>query len=294
VEHSSIELQVTWPRYAMLVCGRLYPLETLERHIDESEFGCSALMNWPSADCQNYRDGTALRKEQKGSHAVEGRNWPTMSTNEAKNSAGKSQLTRNTPPLGQPRYWPTVCHTEVRQGFQDRSRGMKGTQESLTTVVMKDGLQDQAKANTNGNRQELLASARPTPKAGNPGSRPNGKGGKILNEEVKKHWMTPTKEGFDAQGHRGNLDTLHSQMKAWATPTADDANNATRDSGQFQSLTRQAGKLNPHWVACLMGYPPLWCELGRKFTTASANSKGTGTPSSRKSRKSLPAQSSST
>jgi len=36
--------------------------------------------------------------------------------------------------------WPTPCSTEVRQGYQDRSRGKKGSQESLTTVVMK-GLQ---------------------------------------------------------------------------------------------------------------------------------------------------------
>jgi hypothetical protein len=33
--------------------------------------------------------------------------------------------------------WPTVCASEVRQGFQDRSRGMKGSQESLTTAVIK-------------------------------------------------------------------------------------------------------------------------------------------------------------
>ena len=31
--------------------------------------------------------------------------------------------------------WPTPAATEPRQGFQDRTRGMKGTQESLTTVV---------------------------------------------------------------------------------------------------------------------------------------------------------------
>jgi hypothetical protein len=35
-------------------------------------------------------------------------------------------------------HWPTVCASEVRQGFQDRSRGMKGSQESLTTAVVKD------------------------------------------------------------------------------------------------------------------------------------------------------------
>jgi len=34
--------------------------------------------------------------------------------------------------------WPSVVASEVRQGFQDRSRGKKGSQESLTTAVVKD------------------------------------------------------------------------------------------------------------------------------------------------------------
>jgi hypothetical protein len=41
----------------------------------------------------------------------------------------------------------------------------------------------------------------PTPRAGNPGSRPNGKGGKILAEEVKKSlWPTPDVRGFTNEG----------------------------------------------------------------------------------------------
>ncbi len=31
--------------------------------------------------------------------------------------------------------WPTVCASEVRQGYQDRTRGKKGSQISLTTAV---------------------------------------------------------------------------------------------------------------------------------------------------------------
>ena len=34
--------------------------------------------------------------------------------------------------------WPTPSATEVRQGVQDRSRGKKGSQESLTTIVLKE------------------------------------------------------------------------------------------------------------------------------------------------------------
>lgn len=33
--------------------------------------------------------------------------------------------------------WPSPVASEVRQGFQDRSRGKKGSQESLTTAVIK-------------------------------------------------------------------------------------------------------------------------------------------------------------
>jgi hypothetical protein len=41
----------------------------------------------------------------------------------------------------------------------------------------------------------------PTPRAGNPGSRPNGKGGKILAEEVKKSiFPTPDVRGFTNDG----------------------------------------------------------------------------------------------
>jgi hypothetical protein len=56
-----------------------------------------------------------------------------------------------------------------------------------------------------------------------------------------------------------------SRQESWATPTGDDANNATRASGAFQSLTRQAGKLNPSWVETLMAFPIGWSQLPTKF-----------------------------
>jgi len=55
------------------------------------------------------------------------------------------------------------------------------------------------------------------------------------------------------------------RQESWATPTGDDANNATRASGAFQSLTRQAGKLNPSWVETLMAFPIGWSQLPTKF-----------------------------
>jgi hypothetical protein len=51
--------------------------------------------------------------------------------------------------------WPTVCASEVRQGFQDRSRGMKGSQESLTTAVILHGQAAPASSSSLGSRQGL-------------------------------------------------------------------------------------------------------------------------------------------
>jgi len=54
--------------------------------------------------------------------------------------------------------WPSPVASEVRQGFQDRSRGMKGSQESLTTVVVKQhGPAVPASSSTDGSRPGLWA-----------------------------------------------------------------------------------------------------------------------------------------
>ena len=153
-------------------------------------------------------------------------------------------------------------------------------------------------------------------------------------------WPTPTAEDSQCKGnHPGAVDSLHAAVKLfptptvgsatqgewdykpkrsqsltgaargqmWPTPTADDANNVTRASGTYQSLTREiwrtpqsrdwkgqtsekwanrptgdqtpglpdqvGGQLNPTWVEWLMGYPLGWTAL-----------KDSATPSSRRSR----------
>jgi hypothetical protein len=85
----------------------------------------------------------------------------------------------------------------------------------------------------------------PTPRAGNPGSRPNGKGGKVLAEEVKKSVM-------------------------WPTPTAQDAKNNGAPS-QMERNTKPlnaevGGALNPTWVEWLMGWPLGWTDCGASAT----------------------------
>lgn len=98
-------------------------------------------------------------------------------------------------------------------------------------------------------------------------------------------WPTPTASDFHARTpgkadtfitgngtiRRRNADGTSSNLglvqtvKHWTTPTADDANNVTRKSGDYRSLVRDVNakldgdlKPNPEWWEMLMGYPVGW------------------------------------
>jgi hypothetical protein len=85
----------------------------------------------------------------------------------------------------------------------------------------------------------------PTPRAGNPGSRPNGKGGKILAEEVAK--MLPTPATRDYRGANG-------------------PEHLEKERGHHDQLPNALGmktglKLQPAFVEWMMGYPQGWTDL---------------------------------
>ena len=95
----------------------------------------------------------------------------------------------------------------------------------------------------------------PTPRAGNPGSRPNGEGGKILAEEVA------ITEGLRIRG-----------LKTWPTPTShnakefDSPSEAKRHTPGLCHQARGGDKtlpkfINPVWVEWLMGWPLGWTDL---------------------------------
>ena len=88
--------------------------------------------------------------------------------------------------------WPTIQASEPRQGYQDRTRGKKGNQKSLTTVVL-DGHLDRANLNTNGKSQESW----PTPRA--------NKVHPQITEENREHLANRKKSNLeeDIAGHCG-------------------------------------------------------------------------------------------
>ena len=96
----------------------------------------------------------------------------------------------------------------------------------------------------------------PTPRAGNPGSRKPGTGGKILAEEAKIHNGPPAQEKSSTSGKN---------QGSWPTPDCSD--RRSKNSKQ-QGLSNKAtenktnAKLNPNWVEQLMGLPIGWTDLG--------------------------------
>jgi hypothetical protein len=135
----------------------------------------------------------------------------------------------------------------------------------------------------------------PTPRAGNPGSRKPGTGGKILAEEAKKNWYTPDcsdrrsakskQQGLSNQAKQlagppaqEKSSTIGKNQESWPTPRVGGHEKAETSikRGRGVSLTgavakdaTQTPKLNPNWVEQLMGLPIGWTDLGSWGTESS-------------------------
>ena len=93
-------------------------------------------------------------------------------------------------------------------------------------------------------------------------------------DQAVRLWPTPRTEGFDAGSHRGNPDSLHAAVKLWPTVQARDWKGPSGRSlkGEEKDLPSVIpGKLNPEWVARLMGYPDGWLDLGTEETGSPAS-----------------------
>lgn len=118
---------------------------------------------------------------------------------------------------------------------------------------------------------EIGSGLLPTPEASNTkavalrsaGRSPRNFLGPLPTPTAKANMMAPSMQKWAA--HRN----------VWATPTSHPRTHTPRKVHHGEQLANQVGgALNPTWVEWLMGFPLGWTDLG-----------GSGTPSSRKSRK---------
>lgn len=130
----------------------------------------------------------------------------------------------------------------------------------------------------------------PTPRAANPGSRPNGKGGKILAEEVMiaeglrvrgEKFPTPkARQRGDCPSERQRKSPSLESVVKFSTPQARDFRTGQQkrysDPNRSKNLNDQiGGQLNPQWVEWLMGLPPGWTDLNCSETAKSFRSSNT-------------------
>ena len=100
-----IACSVIWPRAGIMLRGTCWARPTLARPINA--IACGSSDNWPTLTV----DGNTNRKGAT-----------------PKSGDGLATAVRD-------RMFPTPCATEGRQGYQDRSKGKKGSQVSLSTVI---------------------------------------------------------------------------------------------------------------------------------------------------------------
>jgi len=206
-------------------------------------------------------------------NAKEYSSWGSPAANDANKSRVAGEINSNQAGLARSvgreiTNWPSPVASEIRQGFQDRTRGMKGSQESLTTIVMKswptpnaaDSLQG---GTTQGNRKHpnLSVAIHGLPDPDN----------RSTHGSRLESWATP--EGMaggkiSRGGNRKSELLLTGQVKAWATPATRDTQGPRgkgaqeRKGNPMDTLPNQlettSMRLNPRWVETLMGLPVGW------------------------------------
>jgi hypothetical protein len=169
-------------------------------------------------------------------NANESLSWPTPVARDHKDTGENTdykKLAKKHKLAGAVQSWPTPTTAEAQKIPNVANYGQKG----LSNHPEIRGLPDREKLRKSGKNPEQW----PTPKAGDPGSRKPGTGGKVLAEEAKKNWATP-----EAQNQVGCQ---------------------TRHGKTFPRLgTQTGGKLNPNWVEQLMGVPVGWTQLPVEWT----------------------------
>ena len=182
-----------------------------------------------------YSQRKKLARHTKGNECS---SWPTATSRDWKDSMG------NVPPSRQKECKQTlgqrVAHWATPQA-SDHIEGARTANESNQKCLGRDL-----------NQMENW----PTPRAGNPGSRKPGTGGKILAEEAKKNWPTPRETmSRDATHDRGkcNLgEVVHGLHNG--PPAPEKSSTSGKNHG--------SPKLNPNWVEQLMGLNTGWTDLG--------------------------------
>jgi hypothetical protein len=159
-----------------LFSSRTYKESLVAKQVTENQFSNMSLESWNKWVTEQRQEYSQRKKLALLTKENESSSWATpqafdhvnivrtpekLAKTRAEKNAGCMNLREQVhyPNMDHSRKtaqnWPTIQASEARQGYQDRTNGKKGSQKSLTTVVI-DGHQDQAKLNTNGKSKGSL------------------------------------------------------------------------------------------------------------------------------------------
>jgi hypothetical protein len=225
--------------------------------------------------------------------------WPTAATRDYKGQSGSGRQERKGHPAdtlpNAMAQWPSPVASEVRQGFQDRSRGMKGSQESLTTVVIKQsGHLVPASSSTDGSRPGWSETNWITPQAQEAGARvetlftkdgkpaipgqrayrktPSGKlvlQSQTINQQVEmveKSWRTPSVAEEKNQAYSQQIylqNQVGATPKTWPTPASSGVTGGPTGLAGGAGNREKLAKMLPDVEARAMGcgkLNPRWVE----------------------------------
>jgi hypothetical protein len=222
--------------------------------------------SWPTATARDYKGcyKTLVRKDGKkrgdllpDAVNIAEKSWATPQASdhvEGARTAPESNQKCLGRDLNQMK-WPTASTSDSEGGPQaDRvewtEKGARLRKKGKKEMVYGAKLRDAVENHENW----------PTPRAGNPGSRKPGTGGKILAEEAKKNWGTPQArdwKGAQGRAYKGGAKDLPAQTEGVPPHNGPPAPEKSNLSGKNHG----SPKLNPNWVEQLMGLPVGWTQL---------------------------------
>ena len=169
------EFSGTWPRWGTMRNGVCWERTILVPPTSEIGFGFSDLLPTPLASIATH--GGPNQRDSSGRPGLQmaAMMWPNPLSSEG--SGG-----------GNAGYALAAINGEKRKSGATRSLKLRDVVLAFPTPTVND-VKNSSLPPSQINRDSLIGDVMrnwPTPRAGNPGSRPNGKGGKILAEEVKK------------------------------------------------------------------------------------------------------------
>lgn len=111
---------VTWPAWGSMRNGACYP-----RRKSAHRTSASGSSSWPTPDTQNDRDGTVLRAEQKGSHALSLHHavamWPTAQAHDVRRPGSDASSTQGANLKRDAEQWATPSAREVKGAYREEA-----------------------------------------------------------------------------------------------------------------------------------------------------------------------------